>query len=489
VTQSFWNVDSSGLGSDGSTSFSAGGLGESTAHMMAKSTFCASGNCTGGTSGFDFTPGTGFWGTIDGLSYPYLLNQFPNPPLVISGIAAGTINANVMLAANGSLLPGSGVYTGANGFYYYLATNTQSAGSTILAYLNNGSLSDAVSRLSAGSSAIAGLNLLPNTVSIGDNQTQSLNNSVLSAAQGNLTNGIYYSVLGNNLSLNNGLSLYTSANTTYAISGNITTSGNQTYAGPITLSNNPILKIIGTNSGITIGGGINNSSTQNLQLVGNAGNSNSFNLAGPFNLANLTVIGGSGGNNSLTVGNADQTWNITGANTGLISNIVGSSIPGTFSFYNIANLTGGSGNDNFVLGAAGSVTSLNGGGGTNILSAANANGILAIRIANSVYQGSNLSVANLNNIQTFNGIYDLDTATQIANLNLVNNLEYIIKQVIEGTINSRSGSDNKYVFQDEDFNPINVSGLQLTVDPLMPVKCTITKNHQNHISDYWVNCQ
>ena len=127
VTNSYWDPQTSGR------TTSAGGTGLTTAQLQA-----------GLPAGFDPTA----WGSIPGVSYPYLLWQFPaGTPQVVSGIAyndrgttptgggitvSGLINGATLASAqtNGSVM------TGANGYYYYLlAPGTIAApGSQVLTY-------------------------------------------------------------------------------------------------------------------------------------------------------------------------------------------------------------------------------------------------------------------------------------------------------------------------------------------------------------------
>jgi filamentous hemagglutinin family protein len=71
IINSFWDVNTSGQtnGAGSGSSISSGATGETTADMMTETTFCNSGNCSGGNSGFDFA---NVWGIISGSSYPFL---------------------------------------------------------------------------------------------------------------------------------------------------------------------------------------------------------------------------------------------------------------------------------------------------------------------------------------------------------------------------------------------------------------------------------
>ncbi len=73
VSNSFWDVTTSGLGSDGSPNGSAGGTGENTGHMKDQSTFTTS------PANWDFT--TPIWAINSSINsgYPYLVGVTDHP--------------------------------------------------------------------------------------------------------------------------------------------------------------------------------------------------------------------------------------------------------------------------------------------------------------------------------------------------------------------------------------------------------------------------
>ena len=101
--------------------------------------------------------------------------------------------------------------------------------------------------------------------------------------------------------------------------------------------------------------GANSIGFSNYQnLTGGSGN-DSFIVATGATAAG--VIDGGGGNNTLTGPNLDETWHITGANSGSITGVVA-------MFQNIQNLIGGSGADDFVFSNVGTLSgTLDGGAG------------------------------------------------------------------------------------------------------------------------------
>ncbi|NER19889.1 MAG: CHAT domain-containing protein [Symploca sp. SIO1C2] len=121
------------------------------------------------------------------------------------------------------------------------------------------------------------------------------------------------------------------------------------------------------NQGIRIGDNINSASLDllntelaNLQdgfssiTIGRSDGTGTITITEGANFSDPVIIAGGSTLASLDL---DNTWNITGVNSGTLNNI---------TFSNIQNLTGGNLTDNFIF-AGGSVTSLDGGGGENTL--------------------------------------------------------------------------------------------------------------------------
>ncbi|NER92915.1 MAG: CHAT domain-containing protein [Symploca sp. SIO1B1] len=167
---------------------------------------------------------------------------------------------------------------------------------------------------------------------------------------------------------------------TITISGNVNASG-ETNSGNISLTGDEIdflgeLNSVGgtlliqpatLNQGIRIGDDINSASLDllntelaNLQdgfssiTIGRSDGTGTITITEGANFSDPVIIAGGSTLASLDL---DNTWNITGVNSGTLNNI---------TFSNIQNLTGGNLTDNFIF-AGGSVTSLDGGGGENTL--------------------------------------------------------------------------------------------------------------------------
>jgi hypothetical protein len=226
---SYWDTQTSGQNN------SAGGIGKTTAQLQA-----------GLLSGFS----AGTWGIIVGNgstangSYPYLLSLYTSTPTVVSGYTTSA-NTAVQLAVNGAPLtnasPGaSSTFTGANGFYYFLESSAPITGNTIETYLTGATKGSAITQ--ASSSAMTGLNITPNTITVGDNNVNSFSNTYLlqNLTQGSLGSAnLLYSGSGSNLVLNSGVNFTTSANTTYTLDGTLTPSsgnlGALTFNGAVLL--------------------------------------------------------------------------------------------------------------------------------------------------------------------------------------------------------------------------------------------------------------
>ena len=96
-----------------------------------------------------------------------------------------------------------------------------------------------------------------------------------------------------------------------------------------------------------------------------------FTFNGAFQLTGTTGIDGGGGSNTLTAPNVNNSWTVTGNNTGTITP---TGAPGATNFTNIPTITGGTGNDTFTFNGAYQIsgtTGIDGGGGTNTLKGPN----------------------------------------------------------------------------------------------------------------------
>jgi hypothetical protein len=152
---------------------------------------------------------SGVWGSVyaDGtvVSYPYLKWRYQSTPQVVSGTVAGaTAGQTVQAAANGSLIGSTA--TGKNGVYYLLFDNNTIADSTsLLTYVDNGSVkANAVMRSSGTNASSTGLTLADNTVNVsgGSSNTELDVNNLLTTAKGSLTDtDILYTATGTSITV------------------------------------------------------------------------------------------------------------------------------------------------------------------------------------------------------------------------------------------------------------------------------------------------
>jgi len=132
-------------------------------------------------------------------------------------------------------------------------------------------------------------------------------------------------------------------------------------------------------------GTLNNIAFSNIQNLIGGNLSDNFIFAG----GSVASFNGGGGENTLTGDSTiDNTWSITGVNSGILNNI---------NFSNIQNLMGGNLNDSFSF-VAGEVTSIDGGGGNNTL--------IDVSNTSSTWNITGVDSGNFNNIN-FSNIQNL----------------------------------------------------------------------------------
>ena len=191
-------------------------------------------------------------------------------------------------------------------------------------------------------------------------------------------------------------------------------------------------------SGITFAGKLN----------GNEG-ADTFDIQGTENIFTVAIDGGA---DSDTLIAADETnyWRVNSANDGdIYSDSARTNANQRVDFSSIETLTGNNGIDDFLVGTSGSITNIDGGTGTNILTGRDANttwtiantgSSLAITGDNTVY------VADFNNIDTLTGgaaidTFDITTA-YTGNINGGDNNDvFNIGADVSDTINGGQGED------------------------------------------------
>jgi filamentous hemagglutinin family protein len=324
VTNSYWDVQTSGQ------TTSAGGTGLTTAQLQAAL-----------PAGFDPT----VWGNIAGVSYPYLLWQFPGgTPQVVSGIAyndRGTAPAGGGITVSGlvngtsltSVLTGGAVTTGANGYYYYLLApgTISSSGAQALTYTAGANAGAAFQNNATAS--ITGLDIYGGYLrEISGAGTLSSVSAALSTAIGG--NGTVQTLV-------NGLPNreIDATGTSFAVDQSVSTgtlvlssTGAVTQSAPIAVTNLALLGIGGTYTLTNVGNSIG-------ALAANTGTgTGSVSLTDSTNLAIGTVAGTSGVTaNTLALtdtGTVTQSAPIAATNLALLGN------GGTYTLNNISNQVG-----------------------------------------------------------------------------------------------------------------------------------------------------
>jgi filamentous hemagglutinin family protein len=192
ISNSYWDVENSGMLVGVGNGPTTGATGKTTAQMMTNNSFYVN-------SGWNFNS---IWGMIDGVSYPYFTWNYATAPQVVSGklqnyiYTPGGAVSTVTLAVNGTVKDRIG--SGANGFYYFLEPNgTIGSGDAVVTYSQNyGSGANAVHLASGVNPSITGLDLSDMTVSVtGGIAGATLNLAdVLTTAKGDLTDNILYTV-------------------------------------------------------------------------------------------------------------------------------------------------------------------------------------------------------------------------------------------------------------------------------------------------------
>lgn len=229
-----------------------------------------------------------------------------------------------------------------------------------------------------------------NLISTGGNIT--FNNSVNGAFDLGITanSAIFDGVIGavpiNSLTIN-------AANITLN-GASISTIQDQIYNGLVTLGNDTAFTITGSGTrNIAFNGGI--AGNKNLILTGN-GSTNNFTMGGSLaaNNISITAVGGST-NNMLSLNNSSpQSWSVSASNSGSVSGVANS-----LTFANIQNLVGGSANDTFTLNGGSVTGSINGGSGTNTLVADNVANMFTITGTNAgTMTGVSSGFANIQNL-------------------------------------------------------------------------------------------
>lgn len=244
------------------------------------------------------------------------------------------------------------------------------------------------------------------------NSAQTLNFINFSTLNGSAANNIFSIANGSNFNgtINGGSTTNTlnnlNANSTWTLTGS---NAGSLLISSVTTNFSNIQTLGGSNTDTLVGS--NQTNVWNITSH-NYGTLNTLNFWGMKNLNGGTVedkftfsstgyidgvLDGGGGVDSLTTSNDNNTWKVTGANSGNSINDTASRNYFT-SFQNIEKLVGGTGNDIFQFGPAGSIIDADGGSGAGVdaIDYSNFSGALTVT----------LGVANINGvhgIESFTG--------------------------------------------------------------------------------------
>jgi hypothetical protein len=159
-----------------------------------------------------------------------------------------------------------------------------------------------------------------------------------------------------------------------------------------------------------------------IKTLNGTGGNDSFNFSGTGSLT--TINGGAGINSIVSTITSAQTYNITSPNTGSAPSLV-------TNFSNIHNITGAGSNNIFNFSATGSLSSINGGTGTNSITSSiaaaqiynitTANTGTAVGLVNNFSNIQNITGAGSGNTFNFSGTGSLSSIDGGAGINFLTN--------------------------------------------------------------------
>jgi hypothetical protein len=153
-----------------------------------------------------------------------------------------------------------------------------------------------------------------------------------------------------------------------------------------------------------------------MQIKGGSGG-NTFNVQSGLSGTALTLTGGSG-SNTLVGSNAGNSWEVTGADTGVLS---GSAYPSPVSFIQVGNLTAGSGGDYFLVDDQATLSGNLTGGGSDTLDYSPYSTSVLVDLQTGVATGVGGSVSGITTVLGGNG-----NGTQAFNLLIGNGGDTLI---------------------------------------------------------------
>ncbi len=330
---------------------------------------------------------------------------------VISGSGSVTQSGNGVITLNGNntfdgaltINSGSLVITNANAMGSTLGSTTLNSGATLtIAGVTIGSEGLTLNGGTFGGSGIAtfgGAISLNADTDISNNGGTFTLNSTFDNAHALTFSGAGTTILNGAIGTAGVGTELTSvtANTNLVVGGGaIKTSGNQSYQSVVTTNDTVFTSSGAGANSIAFNGNL--SGGNNISLAGsNAGGSYTFTI-GNITANNVDVSATAGATNNvfnLNTGGT-QNFNATGSNAGTVTGVA--TVAGNFTYNNMQNINGSSGADNFIL-SGGSFGNINGGAGTNSLTADNVVNTWTITSANggsvTGVSGSFVNIQNL----------------------------------------------------------------------------------------------
>jgi hypothetical protein len=139
--------------------------------------------------------------------------------------------------------------------------------------------------------------------------------------------------------------------------------------------------------------------TRALNLKGSQGG-NAFDLSAGTPAATVVTLTGGGGSNSLKGSNAGNSWEVTGADTGVLS---GTAYPNPVGFNHVGNLTAGSGGDSFRFDDQATLSGNLTGGGSDTLDYSPYSTSVRVDLQTGVATGVGGSVSGIGTVLGGNG--------------------------------------------------------------------------------------
>ena len=362
LTADYWDSTVSALTGCGLGSCT-GALSQSTTNMQSFSLFSGA-----SWDIVDYANSSHAWGIYDGNTYPFL-QAFAPTELTLSG-SVSDLSGTLQVVDNGVLISAKTVIS-ANDTTYSIALFNVNSSDALLVYLSgSGGLDIANAVTIWQGSSITGLNLTSKNLSLGSDATLSLATTDLATALGSYNGGggnVLYSYTSPNLTLNSGINLSTTTNTTFTLNDNINyaASGSQsvTLNGPVALGTNDVT--IGSSTGdygtVILNNTLNwgSSNTFSVDAVGNIILGSTINAAGTLNLTSGLDIYLDGSVNTTGLLFSASAYRNISLNNAIASSAGGNVVLRTDNTgTGVGTVLGGNANNNISLSGGSGVVSI-----------------------------------------------------------------------------------------------------------------------------------